>query len=315
MQWRILNALPIPVILMPVPKNFRLDDLIVLYDDGAGAYGYGLIYRDEKRNRLWVSGKSQRDSKDGFDLNLRGLFDMARLKRSPQPVHFSSNLLGQFSVGPPRDGDPYFGAPDCMSTAVLRFKENRYVIGFCGYRYTVRAVQLGDWIGSAKAFSVKPQGTATNGLSSRQWEMLSGLGIPVILPRYLPDGFRVAEVWATSIPPTLAGGPNYSVTYSNGRSSFKFQSKNGVVGRGADIPLTAFAARYDSKILGSGVIDNYPAKMNNNGSVTKYSTCYGSLPTPYMGTHYYYGISSCDPRVGFSQLARIFSSADVLYQR
>ncbi len=281
-QWRRLDALPIPVVLMPVPKGFRVDDLSTLYDDGSGVYGYELTYRDGKGDRLWISGMSRHDSTNPMfwstsnDINVR-------LSRNPQPLRFRSNVFGQVAVARSTGGVWWRGLDShlpqhCISTTLLHFKQNRFVIGYCGYS-DMSGLQLADWIRRAAAFSLGAPRSSMHGFSGRQWEALSALDLPVILPRSLPEGFHVAHVWATFVPEGASEG-HYNVTYSNGRSSFDFETDPGGHG-GADVPATAFAARYDSGILGSGAV------------TYKGPGCYGSPPMTYLKTEYNYVIYSC----------------------
>ncbi len=79
-----------------------------------------------------------------------------------------------------------------------------------------------------------------DGLSEAQKTSLSELGIPVVIPAYIPDGFQVSDVIANSCaagsPRTNAcrEGPNYTLVYRNDQNTcLLMRAVGGGIGGGA----------------------------------------------------------------------------------
>jgi hypothetical protein len=91
-------------------------------------------------------------------------------------------------------------------------------------------------------------------LSPAQRSQLSRLGIPIVLPTYLPAGFRVVNLEATACPPTAPRtglcreGASYQVVYRGDRTScVAVRAIGGGVGGGSeqfqyDIPTRLFGS-------------------------------------------------------------------------
>lgn len=73
-----------------------------------------------------------------------------------------------------------------------------------------------------------------SGLSNTQLQQLKVLKIPVVLPSYIPTGFKVEKVEAIAEAAGVGGGNHYKVTYrknlSNGISEFYIEHATGGIG-------------------------------------------------------------------------------------
>ncbi len=290
-QWQALAAVRISIVLLPLPRNFRVQFFRTVYDDKRGIYGYTLDYGDRNGDVIEISA-NQIGQLTGEALPIQ-------LRSSPAPLRFRSPRFGHVAIANVKD------RPGCVGTPWLPYLRNRYEINYCGDAHVNRR-QLADWISGAVVVAPGRGGHGRYGFTAPQWQALSTLEMPVVLPGGLPVGFWVAHVQAFGSN-AGKGETNYDITYSNGASSFEFSGANGGFG-GVDVSATAFAARFHSKILGSGRIDRPPDAPG----------CYADANGPMMladGTGGNgYSIQSCGGgRIAPSLLARMVTAARVVY--
>ncbi|MEZ0372576.1 MAG: hypothetical protein ACAI44_26020 [Candidatus Sericytochromatia bacterium] len=63
--------------------------------------------------------------------------------------------------------------------------------------------------------SLRLAAAATQGLSPEQIRQLKALGIKIMLPSYIPKGYKVYSVFAETVPgKSLGSGPRYTVNYT-----------------------------------------------------------------------------------------------------
>ncbi|MBV8281545.1 MAG: hypothetical protein JO347_05705, partial [Candidatus Eremiobacteraeota bacterium] len=106
-------------------------------------------------------------------------------------------------------------------------------------------------IGAASASPDAPSALA-HGMSAAQWASLNALKhSALIVPAYLPDGYRVVGVQIQRNTLTL-GGESYTITYSNGSNKIDWYVSN--VQAGGDAPPASFRTEYNSSVLGRGVV-------------------------------------------------------------
>ena len=110
---------------------------------------------------------------------------------------------------------------------------------------------------TAALLALPAEAGAAPGLTAAERMRLLGLGMPVLVPGQLPDGFRPVRVTATACPagaPRVGPcreGPSYSVLYRDGGSScLLVWGVGGGVGGGA----AAFEYTIQSPLLGEVVI-------------------------------------------------------------
>lgn len=83
--------------------------------------------------------------------------------------------------------------------------------------------------------NVLAQSLSTGKLTRSQIQKLQSLGIKIVIPTYIPDGFQVAEVETKPCPsgqkPPCRFGPTYKIVYRNANNlAFSIESASGGFG-------------------------------------------------------------------------------------
>ncbi len=156
--------------------------------------------------------------------------------------------------------------------------------------------------------------TLPPGFTVAQWHrLLSVKDYPVLVPSWLPQGYRVAKLSAHNGCARNCGafgGIDYDIIYSNGRSEILLSGTNGGIGEVESPDPKTLPAPFSSRFLGKGSIKNliFP----------DLSTCSGSgwmsyprrLPSQFGAVM----IRSCGPNhTPRPELARMMTSLSLLH--
>lgn len=174
--------------------------------------------------------------------------------------------------------------------------------------FVVAAVALSVsfvWFGTS-ASQGSDLSTVRNQFSASQWSALRRLKhSAIILPSYVPDGYRVTSIEVHRNQLTL-GGEAYYVTYGDGSNDIQLYVSN--VEAGGDAPPESFRVEYHSRFLGSGVI--YSVDDATDPISGRRATCWVTgrhTGASIAGENY--DLSACGPqRISAETLARMIES-------
>jgi len=144
--------------------------------------------------------------------------------------------------------------------------------------------------------------TSSGGLSEQQQASLKELGIPILVPASVPDGFQVSQIDSNSCrtdpkPDGCGDSPRYSIVYKNAQSSCLIVNALGSGVGGAD---SEFTFQVDTPLLGKVDIGfgQLPGagKPPTNEQLTVPQSGLSSFPAPLIAKRSpYYNVDAGNP--------------------